>query len=95
MNEYMGLIEGSYDAKAGGFVPGGASLHNCHSAHGPDVASYEQAVAAELKPHKIENSLAFMLETCYVLAPTAFALATPSLQTDYDACWNGFTAAFP
>jgi homogentisate 1,2-dioxygenase len=94
MNEYMGLIEGAYDAKADGFVPGGASLHNCMSAHGPDVASYQQAVEAELVPHKIERSLAFMFETCFVLAPTAFALATPALQTDYDACWNGFRAAF-
>ncbi len=91
MNEYMGLIEGTYDAKAGGFVPGSASLHNCHAAHGPDVASYQRAVEAELAPHKIERSLAFMFETCYVLAPTAFALATPSLQKDYDACWNGFS----
>ncbi|MGH3326010.1 MAG: homogentisate 1,2-dioxygenase, partial [Streptomyces sp.] len=28
MSEYMGLIEGAYDAKAEGFVPGGGSLHN-------------------------------------------------------------------
>jgi homogentisate 1,2-dioxygenase len=95
MNEYMGLIEGTYDAKADGFVPGGASLHNCMSAHGPDVATYAQAIAADQLPHKIDNSLAFMFETCYVLAPTAFALATPALQTDYDACWNGFTPAVP
>jgi homogentisate 1,2-dioxygenase len=93
MNEYMGLIEGSYDAKAEGFVPGGASLHNCMSAHGPDRASYEQAIAAELVPHKIERSLAFMFETCYVLVPTAFALATPALQSDYDAVWSGFGSA--
>ena len=90
MNEYMGLIEGTYAAKSGGFVPGGGSLHNCMSAHGPDLASYEQAIAAKLQPHKIENSLAFMFETCYVLVPTAFALETPALQPDYDAVWNGF-----
>jgi homogentisate 1,2-dioxygenase len=93
MNEYMGLIEGMYDAKSSGFVPGGASLHNSHAAHGPDVTTYEQAIAAELVPKKIENSLAFMFETCYVLAPTAFALETPALQADYDHCWNGFSAA--
>jgi homogentisate 1,2-dioxygenase len=89
----MGLIEGMHDAKSSGFVPGGASLHNCHAAHGPDITTYEQAIAAELVPKKIENSLAFMFETCYVLAPTAFALETPALQTDYDHCWNGFSAA--
>ena len=93
MNEYMGLIEGMHDAKSSGFVPGGASLHNSHAAHGPDIATYEQAIAAELVPKKIENSMAFMFETCYVLAPTAFALETPALQSDYDHCWNGFSAA--
>ena len=90
MNEYMGLIAGTYDAKAGGFVPGGGSLHNCMSAHGPDVASYQQAIAAELVPQKIERSLAFMFETAYVLVPTAFAMETPALQSDYDAVWGGF-----
>jgi homogentisate 1,2-dioxygenase len=90
MNEYMGLIEGPYDAKADGFTPGGASLHNCMSAHGPDVASYKQAIVADLMPQKIEKSLAFMFETCYVLVPTAFAMATPTLQADYDGAWSGF-----
>ena len=92
MNEYMGLIEGSYDAKAEGFVPGGASLHNCMSAHGPDAASYRQAVDAKLVPQRIDGSLAFMFETAYVLVPTAFALATPALQPDYDACWSPFVS---
>ena len=30
MSEFMGLVTGAYDAKAGGFAPGGMSLHNCH-----------------------------------------------------------------
>jgi homogentisate 1,2-dioxygenase len=94
MNEFMGLIRGVYDAKAGGFLPGGASLHNCMSGHGPDVASYEKATAAELKPQKIENSLAFMFETRWVLHPTRFALETPALQKDYDECWRGFPKCF-
>ncbi len=50
MNEFMGLIFGAYDAKAEGFVPGGASLHNCMSGHGPDAESFEQASSAELEP---------------------------------------------
>ncbi|MBN0609839.1 homogentisate 1,2-dioxygenase, partial [Pseudomonas aeruginosa] len=53
MNEFMGLIQGAYDAKAGGFVPGGASLHSCMSAHGPDAESCDKAIAADLKPHRI------------------------------------------
>jgi homogentisate 1,2-dioxygenase len=94
MNEFMGLIRGVYDAKAGGFLPGGASLHNCMSGHGPDVASYQKAIAAELKPHKIDDSLAFMFETRWVLLPTRFALETSALQKDYDECWRDFPKQF-
>jgi homogentisate 1,2-dioxygenase len=95
MNEFMGLIHGAYDAKTGGFVPGGSSLHNCMSGHGPDVASYTQAVKAELKPHKIDNTMAFMFESRLVLAPSQFALSAPQLQTDYDSCWSGFPKGEP
>lgn len=90
MSEFMGLVHGAYDAKEGGFAPGGASLHNCMSGHGPDQASYDKAVAAELKPHKIENTLAFMFETRWVIRPTAWAMATPQMQLDYDDVWRGF-----
>ena len=94
MNEFMGLIQGAYDAKAGGFVPGGASLHSCMSAHGPDHVSTEQATSAELKPHKIENTMAFMFETSQVLRPTRQALESPQLQDDYDSCWAGLAKTF-
>jgi homogentisate 1,2-dioxygenase len=94
MNEFMGLIDGAYDAKAEGFMPGGASLHNCMSAHGPDNLTAEKAMAAELKPHKIENTMAFMFETGKVLRPSRYALECPQLQTDYDACWNGIARTF-
>jgi homogentisate 1,2-dioxygenase len=90
----MGLIDGAYDAKADGFSPGGASLHNCMSAHGPDNVSTEQAIRAELKPHKIENTMAFMFETGQVLRPTRQALESPLLQADYDSCWAGLTKTF-
>jgi homogentisate 1,2-dioxygenase len=94
MNEFMGLIDGAYDAKAAGFMPGGASLHNCMSAHGPDNASAEKAMAAELKPHKIEQTMAFMFETGKVLRPSYHALESPQLQSDYDACWDGIARTF-
>jgi homogentisate 1,2-dioxygenase len=94
MSEYMGLVHGRYDAKeGGGFVPGGGSLHNCMSAHGPDRSTYDRAVSVELAPHKIEDTLAFMFETRWVIAPTRFAMDTPALQKDYDACWTGFEKA--
>ncbi|MBB4864783.1 homogentisate 1,2-dioxygenase [Pseudomonas nitritireducens] len=94
MNEFMGLIQGVYDAKADGFVPGGASLHNCMSAHGPDNATTRQAIAADLKPHKIDQTMAFMFETGRVLRPSRFALDCPQLQRDYDSCWNGMQKTF-
>ena len=90
MSELMGLVHGVYDAKAEGFLPGGVSIHNCMSAHGPDLATYAKAVEAELKPHKIDNTLAFMWESRYVWRPTKFALGARELQKDYDSVWNGF-----
>jgi len=93
MSEYMGLIHGAYDAKGSGFAPGGASLHNCMSGHGPDRPSYEGAVQAELRPHKIEDTMAFMFESRLALRPTQFAMETPLLQPDYDQCWAGFRKA--
>ena len=90
MNEYMGLISGSYDSKAEGFVPGGSSLHNSMAGHGPDVTTYERAVSTPLAPQKIADSLAFMFESRYVFVPTAFAQSAPFLQNDYDDCWSGF-----
>jgi homogentisate 1,2-dioxygenase len=94
MSEFMGLIHGEYDAKASGFLPGGASLHNCMAGHGPDVASYRRAVEVELIPQRIENTLAFMFEARWVLRPTRFALESAALQTDYDACWSDFPKTF-
>ena len=95
MNEFMGLVTGAYDAKVGGFAPGGASLHNCMSGHGPDQASWQGATNAELKPHKIENTLAFMFETRWPIQPTKWALESPTMQLDYDDVWTGFDKARP
>jgi homogentisate 1,2-dioxygenase len=94
MSEFMGLVRGVYDAKAAGFLPGGASLHNCMAGHGPDRASFDRASAEELVPRKIEGTLAFMFETRLVIRPTRFALETPALQRDYDSCWAGFEKRF-
>jgi len=93
MNEYMGLIHGAYEAKPSGFVPGGASLHNCLSAHGPDRESFAAASTAAEAPQRLD-SLAFMFETRFVLVPTKFALETPALQKEYDSVWAGFAKNF-
>jgi homogentisate 1,2-dioxygenase len=90
MSELMGLVHGVYDAKAEGFLPGGVSIHNCMSAHGPDLATYNRATEMELKPQKIENTLAFMWESRYVWHPTKYALGARELQKNYDRVWDGF-----
>jgi homogentisate 1,2-dioxygenase len=83
MSEFMGLICGAYDAKPQGFVPGGFSLHNTMLPHGPDRQAFEGASAAELKPHKLEGTLAFMFETRFAQRVTAFAAGAAQLQRDY------------
>ena len=91
MSEAMGLVYGAYDAKAEGFAPGGLSLHNLMSGHGPDLDSWRKASEAELKPAKIEKTLAFMVESCWPYRPTQFAL--DRAQHDYDEAWAGFPKA--
>jgi homogentisate 1,2-dioxygenase len=94
-SEFMGLIEGIYDAKAEGFQPGGASLHNCMSGHGPDADTFAAAARADTsKPTKVEGTMAFMFETRCVVRPTRFALDSALLQDDYFECWQGLESHF-
>jgi homogentisate 1,2-dioxygenase len=94
-SEFMGLVHGAYDAKAEGFVPGGASLHNCMSGHGPDAATFEKASAADTsKPNKVADTMAFMFETRNVILPTEYALGSPQLQRNYADCWAGIQKNF-
>lgn len=92
MHEFMGLIEGSYDAKPDGFAPGGASLHPCMIAHGPDAEAFRRATEAALAPHKQRNTLAFMLESATAFQATEFAMQGGLRQTGYLACWEGLVA---
>ena len=74
MSEFMGLVEGAYDAKAEGFLPGGASLHNTFTSHGPDAETFARASAAELAPEKVTGTLAFMFESRWMIIPTRQAM---------------------
>mmetsp|Transcript_28113 Transcript_28113/g.45585 ORF Transcript_28113/g.45585 Transcript_28113/m.45585 type:complete len:467 (-) Transcript_28113:204-1604(-) len=95
MTEFMGNIYGHYEAKKDGFLPGGFSLHNCMSAHGPDAACYDKAIAADLVPERIaDDSLAFMFETSYLLGVTSAAYNSVKRDPDYHACWRGLTIHF-
>ena len=94
-SEFMGLVHGAYDAKAEGFAPGGASLHNCMSGHGPDTQTFEKATRADTQqPHFIRDTMAFMFETRLVWAPTPYALQSAQLQHEYYRCWQDLASQF-
>ena len=94
-SEFMGLIHGVYDAKAAGFVPGGASLHNCMSGHGPDAQTFDKASSSDTStPVKVGDTMAFMFETRTIIRPTPFALDGGLLQGDYFECWQGLRRHF-
>ena len=95
MSEFMGLVHGEYDAKPGGFKPGGASLHNAMVPHGPDEEAFDKASHADLKPQKLDNTLAFMFESRFRFIPTAWALQSPALDSDYANCWAGLRESPP
>ena len=94
MSEYMGLIHGVYDAKAEGFVPGGASLHNSFTSHGPDAETYAKASTVPLTPQKVDDTLAFMFETRWPIITTRHALNALHRQDDYDTVWDGLERRF-
>jgi homogentisate 1,2-dioxygenase len=94
-SEFMGLVHGVYDAKAEGFAPGGCSLHNCMSGHGPDTETFEKASNADLsKADVIADTMAFMFETRAVIRPAPQALDAAHRQRDYQACWAGLRKRF-
>lgn len=94
MSEFMGLIYGTYDAKETGFMPGGCSLHNCMSAHGPDAEAFNKAVSTPLKPEYYASTMAFMFESRWVWQLTSFAYHANFRQPQYSACWQGLKSHF-
>jgi homogentisate 1,2-dioxygenase len=94
MSEYMGLVSGTYDAKAEGFTPGGGSLHNTFASHGPDADTYARASTAELAPTKLDGTLAFMFESRWTIIATRQAMDAPARQRNYDGVWAGLSRNF-
>lgn len=94
MSEYMGLIHGVYDAKQDGFLPGGASLHNCMTAHGPDTQTLQMGMVKAETPEKVSDTMAFMFETCHIFHPTAYAMKAKERQANYYQCWHNFKPFF-
>ncbi len=94
-SEFMGLVHGVYDAKAEGFAPGGASLHNSFTGHGPDAETFEKAsTSTSEEPDYVKDTMAFMFETRLPLRPTRYALESPQLQRQYVQCWHGLKKHF-
>ena len=94
-SEFMGLIEGVYDSKSEGFLPGGASLHNCMSGHGPDAEIFARASSADVsQPQRISDTMAFLFETRTVIHPTRFALESAQRQPEYYRCWATLASHF-
>lgn len=95
MSEYMGLIYGQYDAKKRpGFIPGGGSLHNCMTPHGPDSDSYYSAVADPCETLTVlAGGMAFMFETCLSMRVSPRALSDPQWRDmKYADCWQELSA---
>ncbi|CAN6482714.1 unnamed protein product [Victoria cruziana] len=96
MSEFMGLIYGGYEAKADGFLPGGASLHSCMTPHGPDTKTFEATVACgeDAGPFRIADTMAFMFESCLIPRVCQWALESPYRDHDYYQCWIGLKSHF-
>ena len=94
MSEFMGLVQGQYDAKPEGFKPGGMSLHNCMVPHGPDADAFGKASNGELAPHKLDDTLAFMFESRWRFHPSEFAMSGGALDPAYADCWAGLAVNF-
>ena len=95
MSEFMGLVCGSYEAKADGFVPGGASLHSMMTPHGPDRDAFEKASREEQHPVKLEGTMAFMFESSFSMAVTQWGQdGCHKLDPDYYKCWQGLKKNF-
>ncbi|XP_050004702.1 homogentisate 1,2-dioxygenase isoform X1 [Alexandromys fortis] len=96
MSEFMGLIKGHYEAKQGGFLPGGGSLHSAMTPHGPDADCFEKASKAQLAPERIaDGTMAFMFESSLSLAVTKWGLKTCNcLDENYYKCWEPLRSHF-
>lgn len=96
MCEFMGLIDGKYEAKETGFVKGGATLHGIMTPHGPDTECFAKASTTKLVPERIgEDAMAFMFETSLSLAVSTWGeRLCQKVDPDYNDCWLGLRKHF-
>lgn len=96
MSEFMGLILGRYEAREGGFAPGGATLHSMMTPHGPDAKCFEDWTAKQLGPFRVaENTMSFMFESSFSLSLTKWAEElSGKLDEKYQDDWKGIKRHF-
>ncbi|KAJ1785817.1 hypothetical protein LPJ59_006060 [Coemansia sp. RSA 2399] len=95
MSEFMGLIHGEYEAKKGGFLPGGASLHSMMAPHGPDAKTVENATTRDLNPGRVaDKTMAFMFESMFQLRLTKWAVEHSQRDRDYYKVWQNIPVTF-
>jgi len=94
MSEFMGLLQGSYDAKPDSFLPGACSVHNRFVPHGPDAAAVQKGTELDTsQPQRYSGTLAFMWETRLAWHPSEWALANLN-DADYSSSWGNVQSRF-
>jgi len=93
MSEFMGLLQGKYDAKPDGFKGGSCSMHNRMLPHGPDSTALEIGTKGSDDPQRYCNNLAFMWETRLPWHPSEYALQA-LLDTNYPKVWKPIEPRF-
>ena len=94
MTEFMGLLHGAYDAKAEGFLPGGCSLHNCMTAHGPDAETWQRASRARAQAAQARRHDGVHVRKPLRHAADPYAIESSELQHDYFEGWQGLKKHF-
>ena len=95
MSEFMGLIHGVYDAKAEGFVPGGASLHNCMTRARPRRRNLRARLARRARAAQDRQHPRLHVRDPLRDAPHPLRARNGRiLQHEYYECWQGLEKHF-
>ena len=93
--EFLSVLSGGHEARAGSFPPGSVSVHNNWTPHGPDVGTFEAAREMPLAPTKVADAMVFMFETRFPLEIASQAMSASNREPEAHAGWQGFIRRFP
>ena len=90
MPEILGVISGTYDARPTMLEPGGATLHNLMTPHGPfpDVLETQSSRGSNVVDEPAWGSLAFMFECRLPMRLTHLASLPEMEQQSYPSAWH-------